>query len=82
VGRTPALALVAGFNFSGSTFFTGNVTLGAAIFSCQFTFRQRRNLTADPFADQTLLYADELGRRHKRKLDENEIKRVLMFLEN
>lgn len=34
VGRTPALAFVAGFNFSGSSIFSSNVTLGAVIFSC------------------------------------------------
>jgi len=54
VGRTPALGFVGGFN---STEAAGNtVILGVIKFVTKFVFRQRRPLTADPFADQTLLY--------------------------
>lgn len=51
VGRTPALAVAAGFNFAGGSLFTSPVVVGTIIFTAQFTFRQRRSLTSDPFAD-------------------------------
>jgi hypothetical protein len=80
VGRTPALALVAGFNFSGSSFFGNNIPVGAVIFTCQFTFRQRRALTADPFLDQTLLYETN-KERHVRKMSKEDVERVIAFLD-
>jgi hypothetical protein len=39
VGRTPGLALVAGFNFSGGSVFTTPVIVGTVIFTAYYTFR-------------------------------------------
>jgi hypothetical protein len=75
---TPSLALATTFNFSGSSLFplTARINVGVLIFHAHYSFRLRKDLTSNPFADRTLLFERSDGTRHFLKLEKEEVEEL------